>query len=147
SNETTFASDIADRDELRGVLLQLTEQVAWRLRNAGLAGRTVQLKARYRDFSTYTRALTLDAPTATTDDIWRAAAALLDRLPRPGEPLRLVGVGVSGFDAQPDAASQTDLFAEAAEPAKPRAVDGVADAIKQKFGVAAVTRATTLKKN
>ena len=143
SNETTFATDIADRSELRAVLLELTEQVAWRLRNAGLEGRTVQVKARYRDFSTYTRAMTLAAPTSTTDDVWRAAAELLDRLPRPGEPLRLLGVGVSGFDAPADAVTQTDLFAA---PAKPRAVDGVADAIKQKFGAAAVTRATTLKK-
>ncbi|MCA1798311.1 MAG: DNA polymerase IV [Xanthomonadaceae bacterium] len=141
SNETTFAADIADRDTLRGILLQLTEQVAWRLRNHGLAGRTVQLKARYADFSTYTRAQTLDAPTDSTDVLWQAVAPLLDRLPRPGAALRLIGMGVSGFDAQESA--QPDLFAE---PPAPRKVDGIADAIKEKFGKGAVRRATTLKK-
>ncbi|HZX22158.1 MAG TPA: DNA polymerase IV, partial [Woeseiaceae bacterium] len=44
SNETTFAADIADRDELRAILLQLVEQVGWRLRHKELAGRTVQIK-------------------------------------------------------------------------------------------------------
>jgi DNA polymerase IV len=70
SNETTFPADIADRDALRAVLLQLVEQVGWRLRNQGLAGRTVQLKARYADFTTVTRAHTLAAPTDTTAVIW-----------------------------------------------------------------------------
>lgn len=142
SNETTFAADIADRDMLRGILLQLTEQVAWRLRNHGLAGRTVHLKARYSDFSTYTRAQTLDAPTDATDALWLAVAPLLDRLPRPGSALRLLGMGVSGFDAQE--ATQPDLFAE---PAAPRKVDAIADAIKEKFGKGAVTRGAALRNN
>lgn len=141
SNETTFAADIADRDALRAIVLQLAEQVAWRLRNHGLEGRTVQIKARYSDFATVTRAKTLSAPTAATDAIWDAAAALLDKLPRPGQALRLLGVGVSGFDAAPD--TQADLFGE---PAAPKRVDEVADRIKEKFGTAAVKRATTLKK-
>ena len=141
SNETTFAADIADSGVLRAVLLQLTEQVAWRLRNHGLEGRTVQIKARYADFSTFTRAQTLAAPTASTDVLWRAVAPLLDRLPRPGAALRLLGVGVSGFEAVPDA--QADLFSV---PTAPRKVDEVADRIKEKFGAAAVKRATTLKK-
>lgn len=141
SNETTFAADIADRDALRAIVLQLTEQVAWRLRNHGLEGRTVQIKARYADFATVTRAQTLSAPTAATDVIWDAAAALLDKLPRPGQPLRLLGVGVSGFDAEPD--TQVDLFAENVAPKR---VDEVADRIKEKFGVAAVKRGTTIKR-
>jgi DNA polymerase IV len=141
SNETTFVADIADRDALRAIVLQLTEQVAWRLRNHGLEGRTVQIKARYSDFATVTRAQTLSAPTASTDAIWEAAAALLDKLPRPGQPLRLLGVGVSGFHGAPD--TQADLFGE---PAVPKRVDEVADRIKERFGVAAVKRATTLKK-
>ncbi|MEX0899708.1 MAG: DNA polymerase IV [Gammaproteobacteria bacterium] len=141
SNETTFASDIADRDALRAIVLQLTEQVAWRLRNRGLQGRTVQIKARYSDFATYTRAQTLSAPTAATDAVWEAAAALLDKLPRPGQPLRLLGVGVSGFGAA-ECETQADLFAE---PVAPKRMDAVADRIKEKFGAAAVKRATTLR--
>jgi DNA polymerase-4 len=142
SNETTFAADIADREALRAILLQLVEQVSWRLRHKGLAGRTVQIKARYADFTTVTRARTLAAPTNTTADIWRAASALLDRLPRPGQALRLIGVGVSGFDEAPDA--QADLFAPAA--AEATRVDRVADAIQKKFGAGVVRRAGSLRK-
>jgi DNA polymerase IV len=141
SNETTFATDIADRDALRAVLLQLVEQVGWRLRNQQLAGRTVQLKARYADFTTVTRAQTLAAPTSATAAIWQSASALLDRLPRPGQALRLIGVGVSGFDDAPRA--QADLFAPAAAPAAE--VDRVADAIQEKFGAGTVRRAGTLR--
>lgn len=47
SHETTFATDISDMEVLRAVLLELTEQVAWRLRRHELRGKTVQLKVRY----------------------------------------------------------------------------------------------------
>jgi len=142
SNETTFAADIADRDELRAILLQLVEQVGWRLRHKELAGRTVQIKARYADFSTVTRAQTLAAPTSNTADIWRAASALLDRLPRPGAALRLIGAGVSGFEDE--AAEQGDLFAPAAE--EKTRVDRVADAIQARFGTGVVRRGGSLRK-
>jgi len=142
SNETTFAADIADREELRAILMQLVEQVGWRLRHKELAGRTVQIKARYADFSTVTRAQTLAAPTSNTADIWRAASALLDRLPRPGAALRLIGVGVSGFEDE--GAEQGDLFAAAVE--EKTKVDRVADAIQEKFGIGVVRRGGSLRK-
>ena len=100
SNETTFAADISDPEVLRAWLLDLTEQVAARLRRHKLAGRTVQLKIRFADFQTITRAQTLPESTSTTHDIWRAAREILDtRLPAGHLPVRLLGVGVSGFDA------------------------------------------------
>ena len=96
SSETTFAADISDPEVLRAWLLDLTEQVAARLRRQKLAGRTVQLKIRFADFQTITRAQTLSAPTSTTHDIWQAAREILDtRLPARHLPVRLLGVGVS----------------------------------------------------
>lgn len=141
SNETTFPADLSDRGELEGVLMHLVEQVGWRLRKHGLAGRTVQLKARYADFTTVTRARTLAAPTAQTRAVWQAAVALLDRLPRPGQPLRLLGVGVSGFEAA--AHDQAELFSATPEDA---AVDRVADSIRERFGTDAMRRAGALRK-
>jgi DNA polymerase IV len=142
SNETTFATDIVERDALHGALLQLAEEVGWRLRHKGLAGRTVHLKARYADFTTVTRAHTLDAPTDSTGRIREVAAGLLERLPRPGQALRLLGVGVSGFDIAPQA--QADLFAA---PAPARGVDRVTDAIREKFGAGAMHRAGAIRRN
>lgn len=169
SHETTFEVDIADRDALRAVLLQLTEQVAWRLRQLGLQGRTVHLKVRLPDFRTLTRSQTLATPTAATDTLWRSVRELFDtRLPPDHPPLRLVGMGVSGFDTLPSAgttdrdaaesglARQGDLFAAAETAAVPvgapanaaadqAALDRVADDIRARFGLDALHRATSLR--
>ena len=111
SHETTFAMDIHDETLLLSHLLQLTEQVAWRLRRQRLQGRVVQLKLRYSDFRSLTRSVTLTSPSDNTDTLWRQVQALFNhKVPRPLTPLRLIGMGVSGFDHPP--APQADLFAE-----------------------------------
>ena len=82
SHETTFAKDIDDLEVLRAWALELTEQVARRLRRHKLLGRTVQLKVRFSDFQTITRATTLPRPTNVTEEIWRATEEMLsNRLP------------------------------------------------------------------
>ncbi len=99
SNETTFEHDIADMDVLRAWLVDLVEQVGWRLRRHRLRGRTVYLKVRFADFSLITRSQTLPEPTDITQELLRAADDLLcHRLPTGHLPVRLVGMGVSGLD-------------------------------------------------
>ncbi len=143
SHETTFAEDITDPDVLRAWLMELTEQVARRMRRQGLKGRTVRIKLRFSDFKTLTRAETLAAPTDRTDDLWQAGARLLDaRLPMPLSPVRLIGMGVSGFGAD---SPQGDLFAAA--PARDSAVDTVTDALTERFGRNAVRRGRTLRRD
>lgn len=143
SHETTFAADIADRGVLRAWLQHLTEQVAWRLRRHGLRGRTVEIKARSADFRTLTRSRTLPEPTDRTDVLWRAAAGLFDeKIPPEHLPLRLIGMGVSGFGAEEP--SQTDLFA--APVAGPTALDTAADRIRERFGERALQRGTSTRR-
>jgi len=140
SNETTFAEDIADPEILRTWLLELTDQVARRLRQYGLRGRTVQLKIRFADFKTITRSETLPEPTNSTDEIWQAAARILNtRLPAGHLPVRLLGVGVHGFD--PSSQSQGLLF-DHEEQQKQKQLDAVVDQIKDRFGGEAVRRAS-----
>ena len=99
SHETTFEEDIDDLEVLRAWLVDLTEQVGWRLRRHGLRGRTVHLKVRFADFSTITRSQTLPEPTDITHELWQAADEMLcHRLPAGHLPVRLMGMGVSGFD-------------------------------------------------
>ena len=148
SHETTFERDLRDNSVLRAILLDLTEQVAWRLRRHGLKGRTVHLKARSNDFRTVTRARTLSEPTDTTQVLWRAVAELFDsRLPQDHLPLRLIGMGVSGFDAPPSA-QQGDLFAvqEYHDGRRQRDIDNLADRINARFGRTALKRGTVFKK-
>jgi DNA polymerase-4 len=93
--ERTFPGDVADRTELRLFLLSFCEEVAYGLRDRGLRGRTVTLKARFGDFTTITRTKTLTAPTNLGPRIYAAAAELLERVPEG--PLRLLGVQISGL--------------------------------------------------
>jgi DNA polymerase-4 len=95
SHERTFAKDVEDREELRLRLLEFSEELAFRLRDQGLRGRTVALKARYWNFRTITRTKTLPFPTNLGPRIYSVARELLGRVP-PG-PLRLLGVQISNL--------------------------------------------------
>lgn len=144
SHETTFAEDIQDEVLLRSQLSHLTEQVAWRLRQHGLKGKTVQLKLRYSDFRSLTRSLSLGSPTDNTDTLWQSVERLfIERIPRPLSPVRLIGMGLSGFDHQQG--PQADLFAEQEEANTP-VVDELSDAIRQRFGKGGIQRARGLKR-
>jgi DNA polymerase IV len=119
----------------------LMEQVARRLRRHGLKGRTVELKVRFADFQTVSRCVTLPEPTCITQELWQACVDLLTaRLPPRHLPVRLLGMGVSGLDSS---ASQSLLF-DADERQKHRHLDQVADRIQERFGVAALGRASKL---
>jgi len=145
SHEVTFPQDIEDKDTLLAILLQLTEQVATRLRRHGYEGRTVHLKIRYSDFTTLSRSHTLDHASNITSELWQAAKTLfLTKLPETKlPPVRLLGMGVSGFDRQDAGYLQQDLFAP--DSVKERKIDKVTDAVKERFGANALRRGRVVK--
>lgn len=102
SRETTFSRDVSDPDVLHDELRELCEAVGERLQRRSLRGRTVTIKLRRHDFATRTRQATLPAPVQEAAEVYAAARRILDAELAPGERLRLLGVGVSGFaeDAQ-----------------------------------------------
>lgn len=136
STEHTFAEDIGDAGILRAWLVDLAEQVGYRLRQQHLYGRTVQIKLRYADFRTITRAHTLETASQTTREIREAALQLLENAIDHRTPVRLLGVGVSGLTKTlPETGKQGDLFAdEAPQATKHRELDQLADAINTRFG-------------
>lgn len=145
SHETTFPADITDPAALRTWLLELTEQVARRLRRHGQRARTVQIKVRFADFRTVTRARTLKRPTDATHDLWSTAAALLaEALPVQHGGVRLLGMGVSGLGGVP--LIQQSLFDDPLEAhaVQQRQLDRVADAVRDKFGASALSRGSGL---
>ncbi|WP_455212353.1 DNA polymerase IV [Kaarinaea lacus] len=143
SHEVTFAEDIEDKDMLLAMLLQLTEQVATRMRRQDYEGRTVHLKIRYSDFTTLTRSHTLDHASSVTSELWLAVKTLfLTKLPKQLPPVRLLGMGVSGFD-QNQYAQQQDLFA--ADMVKEKHIDKITDAVKERFGAKALVRGRVVK--
>ena len=132
SAEETFTRDLTEPDDLQRELGRLVDAVATRLRHAGLAGRTVGIKVRFGDFSTLTRATTLDGSVDTTALILQAARRLLDSLDvAPG--VRLLGVGVSGLTAERTEQLTFDSIA-LTRPSTDLAVD----AIRERFGSGAI---------
>lgn len=100
SAERTFARDITDRNILREALLTHAERVGARLRKNGAAGRTICLKIKFADFHVITRSRTIAVQTHATRTIYEIGCALLDVEPLP-QPVRLIGLGVTGFDFKP----------------------------------------------
>ncbi|MFF2495116.1 DNA polymerase IV [Agromyces sp. NPDC058064] len=91
-HEVTFGHDLTDPEQIRRELLRLSDDVAVRLRRAGLVGRTVVLKLRYGDFRTVTRSRTLGEPTDVARRIYDEAQAALPELLGDGARIRLIGV-------------------------------------------------------
>ena len=143
SHETTFAADINDVGAIEAWLLELTDQVARRMRRYRIVAKTVQLKLRFPDFHTITRSHTLREPTDSTDELIAAARELLaknsDMLCRG---LRLLGMGVSNLVH--DRPVQQTLF-DQAEKQKLKKLDQTTDRIREKFGSPAVRRGTSLE--
>src|SRR5437764_8258896 len=70
SHEHTFSEDTADVTQIESTLTRLCEMVGRRLREHTLHTRTLQLKLRYSDFSTITRAHSLTRPTQIDTEIF-----------------------------------------------------------------------------
>lgn len=136
SHETTFAEDQQAPTILEATLLHLTEQVAWRLRRHELIGRTVNLKLRHSDFKTLTRALSLPSATDNTDLLWQTVHRLFTQCWDGHQPIRLIGMGVSGLIRKGEEIEQGDLFQSAA----PSRIDQLADDINARFGARTLHR-------
>ncbi len=131
SEERTFHIDTRDRGKVLKTLFSLSVRVAAALREKKLAARTVTLKLRTGDFVTHTRSKTLDNRFSDTETLRRTILALYQTLDREEEPVRLVGVGVSGLAAL-EGAVQGDLFDD--KPLKSGKVDQVIDQVSGKYG-------------
>jgi DNA polymerase-4 len=97
SRETTFDHDLRGPAELEPVLVRLAGDLCKRLGDQERSGRTVGIKIRLDDFSTHTRARTLDAPTNDEATVRTVALELL-RAFDAQRPVRLLGVRVAGLD-------------------------------------------------
>jgi len=116
SSETTFATDVGDEAELRNVVERKAVGVSHQLDRKGLKGRTIKLKLRLSDFTTFTRQLTLPYHTNAEEPIKETAWDLLAAELEPGRTFRLIGVGMANFDDDSEAVEQDvhqlSLFAD-----------------------------------
>ena len=98
SAETTLAEDTADPEVMHELVTTLSRRISEHLTSSGTRGRTVRIKLRLSNLTTYTRQTTLEHPENSPEVIARAATILLRRELQPGRMFRLVGVGVAGIE-------------------------------------------------
>ncbi|MBM0202172.1 DNA polymerase IV [Micromonospora sp. STR1s_5] len=126
--------------ELDAILAGLVDRVSRRMRTAGRSGRTVVLRLRFGDYTRATRSHTVGKATADTTPLLAAARALLrtalPEIDRRG--ITLIGVSVGNLDdnpVQPELPFQPDSGSH---------LDAAVDAVRDRFGSAALTRAVLL---
>ncbi|MBK5287973.1 MAG: DNA polymerase IV [Acidimicrobiia bacterium] len=138
-HEETFATDRCDRRALEQELTRMADLVAARLRAHMLVARTVQLKVRFPDFSTITRAQTLRSPTDLSAVIADAARTLLADV-EVERGVRLLGVTALQFDGGGAVQEALPFDAPAVAPEQ-GALERTLDAVRERFGPDAVGRA------
>lgn len=143
SHEETFPRDLHTEAEVGREVVRLADAVGARLREAGLAGRTVTLKVRFGDFSTITRSHTEPSPIDSGRILARVGRELLATVDvAPG--IRLVGLGVSQFgEPAGEQLSLDDLLApsERGDGGWGEA-EGAIDAVRARFGAGALAPAS-----
>ncbi|MFH1810311.1 MAG: DNA polymerase IV [Pseudomonadota bacterium] len=133
SKERTFQHDVTDPAVLRDTLRRLAGGIARAARRTQRQGRTVTLKIRLPGFETHTRRFTRDLPTHDERELLDEAWRLYEESGFAGRPVRLIGVGLTGFDE--DRPRQLSLFDATSRNAGPREkVLRAIDALKDRFG-------------
>ena len=143
SHEHTFAEDVRKPDLLESTLLRLCEMVGRRLREHSLHARTLQLKLRYSDFSTITRAHTPPASTQLDNEIYAEILRLFRENWEGGRAVRLLGVSTSHFE-QKEQAQQMPLLDDSHR--RWQQALTAADQMRDKFGEKAVGLGSAVKR-
>lgn len=129
----TLRQDVSKREDVLKHLLQLSEMVGWRARRYGVSGRTITLHVRFADFySSFGKQNTLKSYINQSDEIYKAAIAILDTTELP-QPVRQLGVKLSNLKYQ---AEQLSLFKEVQK--KSDAIKAM-DSVNDRFGEFKVT--------
>jgi DNA polymerase-4 len=141
SHEHTFNDDTAEAQQLESTLARLGEMVGRRLRENHLYARTLQLKLRYQDFSTITRAHTLPNATQLDNEIIEQIRALFRRHWQSGRKVRLLGVQASSLET---AEGQAGLL-DADRHQRWKQALTAADRLRDRFGESAVSLASGMR--
>src|SRR5579864_3300268 len=130
SHNHTFGEDTNDTDVLHAMLSHLSQKACKRLREAGLATRTLTLTIRYAGFDTHTRAKTLAEPTQLDSDIFRVFQALFAEHRDMKRKIRLLGVSLGALT---HGAEQLDLL-DAERQERLEKLTRATDKLRDRFG-------------
>jgi DNA polymerase IV len=141
SHEHTYNEDTADANQLEATLMRLSEMVGRRLREAKCYARTIQLKLRYKDFTTITRAHSLPAATQLDGEIFEQVRMLFRKNWKPDREVRLLGVQASSFEGPTE---QINLL-DGSRQQRWKDALAAADRLRDKFGESSVSLAAGMR--
>jgi DNA polymerase-4 len=130
SHNHTFGEDTNDTEALHALLSHLSQKACKRLREAGLATRTLTLTIRYAGFDTHTRAKTLSEPTRLDADIFQVFQKLFAKHRDLKRKIRLLGVSLGGLT---HGGEQLDLL-EADRRERLERLTRATDKLRDRFG-------------
>ena len=134
SQNHTFGEDTSDENVMTAMLSHLSQKACKRLREAGMASRTLTLTIRYAGFDTYTRSKTMLEPAHLDADICAVFLQLFREHRNRKRKVRLLGVSLSGLG---HGGEQLDLL-DAERRAKVEKLTQATDRLRDRFGFAAV---------
>ncbi|MBN2608092.1 MAG: DNA polymerase IV [Candidatus Fermentibacteraceae bacterium] len=135
SNEHTFSTDVVEPEEYLPVLAMMSQKVARRARDRGLAGSTVMLKYRLSSMQRRSRARSLPYHTDSARTIYTAARDLARTA--VSSRIRLIGVCLSALTDQ--SGRQLEIFG-----GRSGKIDSAIDLIRHRYGERSVTSGRTL---
>ena len=143
SKETTFNEDISDQDILHNTPLWLSSEVARIARHEQLSGTVITLKIRLQGFETHTKQRRLNKLTNSNRLIFQTGLELYRSSGFVGQPLRLIGISISGWEDGNN--HQADLFSTPAQDERDSSLYKTLDKITQRFGKEKLTLGTYRK--
>jgi DNA polymerase-4 len=143
SSENTFEHDTRDRETIYRVLLDISHQVMSRMMDEGYGSKTIQVKLRFSDFSTFTRRRTIGHYVSSAEEVYRTAIELVEKRWGGAELIRLVGVGLGALERQAEPGQQA-LFEDIYD--KKRRVEKTVLELQKKHKDAKVVKANLLNR-
>jgi len=143
SQERTFMEDSDNSDELQNTIYYLCNEVSRLMRKSNQKGRTVTLKIRFSDFSTFTRASTSHKFLQHSQDLYDIAIKLFNSFSLTNKKVRLLGVGVSNLNTIHG--EQLTIFDQ--EESQSAKLDHVMDLVEKKFGHKAIRKASLMHRH
>ncbi|MFS0869909.1 DNA polymerase IV [Paenibacillus xylanilyticus] len=140
---TTLPADISEMDDVHRVLLNISDQVARRLRKHEMLSQGIQITIRTPDMKTITRSRMMEVPTEDAAIIYREACALFAKHWSGGKPVRMLGVTLQNLIPREESVVQLDLFEYEQKPKKENLIR-IMDQLRDKFGENAVVTAGML---
>lgn len=147
SRSTTLREDSVDFEFLKGILLELSEDIGHDARHQNYKGKTVSIAIKYSDFQCITRQKAVQA-TNLTKEIYETGVKLLEDNWNKIRPIRLIGIGIGGvIEETIQQISMFDIVEKNSSSQKEEKLEKALDSIKDKYGKEAIKRARLLSNN